>query len=74
MQNPYLKKRGDSPPHPKNSFQRELDQKMKERAKKGLAADINSDDDDGIEDDNGISANPVLDSCNGLWICLRRMR
>lgn len=54
MNNPFIKKRGDSPP-PKTSFQRELDQTMRERGKRGLAADVSpqDSDDDGIEDDHG---------------------
>lgn len=54
MNNRFIKKRGDSPP-PKTSFQRELDQTMGERGKRGLAADVSpqDSDDDGIEDDHG---------------------
>ena len=59
MDNPFAptaKSRKSSPPA-KNTFQKELDEKMRERHKKGLSTDVSpkfSDDDsdeDGISDD-----------------------
>ena len=59
MDNPYSpapRRRGEPPPA-KNTFQQELEAKMRDRRSRGLTADITEseqDSDEGLESDDGM--------------------